>query len=453
MADLVLSVQGISKRFGALQACDDVSLDVQQGEIHALIGPNGAGKSTLIAQIAGALKPDAGHVFLHQEDITTLGTADRAKKGLARTFQISSLAMEDSVLQNVMLGAVGAHGSAFRFFRHVLGQNDLRDRAITALEEAGLADFAQSQVSALSHGQRRQVEIAIALAMDPKVFVMDEPMAGLGAAGSTQLTGLLSDLRHRAPILLVEHDMDAVFALADRISVLVYGEIIATGTVDEIRNNQSNQALFGVNLEVQPGEALALLGRNGMGKTTTIKTICRMLPLTSGKIIFDGHDLGPKPSHHAAQLGLGLVPEGRRCFRTLTVTENLIAAARPGYWTQARVSDLFPRLAERAQQIAGQLSGGEQQMLAIGRALMTNPTLLLLDEATEGLAPVVRQEIWAAITHVRQETGLALLVVDKSMKEMSALCEHAVILDKGRSVWTGFFKDLDVETTHRYLGV
>lgn len=214
-----------------------------------------------------------------------------------------------------------------------------------------------------------------------------------------------------------------------------------------------SQALFGVDLSIGEGEVVALMGRNGMGKTTTIKVICRMLKHRDGVIRFAGTDLGTLPSHKAAQLGIGLVPEGRRCFGNLTVTENLVAAARPGDWSFSTVSEMFPRLGERRNQMASSLSGGEQQMLAIGRALMTNPKLLILDEATEGLAPVVRQEIWAAIATLKRETGLAILVVDKTMSELRRIADKAVILEKGLAVWSGAMADMDAQTTDRYLGV
>lgn len=237
MVDPVLQVRGITKSFGAVQASKEITLDLRPGEIHALIGPNGAGKSTLIKQISGGLRPDAGRVFLNGEDITALPTPQRARKGLGRTFQISALAMEDSVLQNAVLGALGAHASPFQFFSKALSQTDLRARAENALDRVSLSDHANTRTSELSHGQRRQLEVAVALTLEPKAFVMDEPMAGLGTEGSQTLTSFLDRLRSEAPILLVEHDMDAVFALADRISVLVYGEVIATGTVDEIKAN------------------------------------------------------------------------------------------------------------------------------------------------------------------------------------------------------------------------
>ena len=211
-----------------------------------------------------------------------------------------------------------------------------------------------------------------------------------------------------------------------------------------------SQALFGVDLSVAAGEAVALMGRNGMGKTTTLRSICRLTPPKRGRVRLDGRDLAGLPAHRAARLGLA--PEGRRCFPNLSVEENLVATARPGPWDRARVEALFPRLAERRGQSARTLSGGEQQMLAIGRALMTNPRLLILDEATEGLAPVIRHEIWAAV-HALKQAGQALLVVDKSLKELLPVADRCVILEKGRSVWTGRPDQLTPALRDRWLGV
>lgn len=237
MAEVILSTHGICKSFGALEASQDISLDLRAGEIHALIGPNGAGKSTVIKQIAGNMRPDAGQVRFLGRDVTALDTAARARLGLGRTFQISALAMEHTVLQNAILGALGARGNVFRFFGNVLKDKELRLAAQHALTRVGLLDLSHTLVGELSHGQRRLLEIAVALSLEPKAFLMDEPMAGLGAEGSAQMTAFLDRLRSEAPILLIEHDMDAVFTLADRISVLVSGRVIATGTVLEIRNN------------------------------------------------------------------------------------------------------------------------------------------------------------------------------------------------------------------------
>jgi len=214
----------------------------------------------------------------------------------------------------------------------------------------------------------------------------------------------------------------------------------------------SSKALFDVNLNVSEGEVVALMGRNGMGKSTTVKTICRMI-LASGQLSFDGHDLSRLASYQVARLGIGLVPEGRRCFSDLTVTENLTAASRSGPWDLARVTTLFPRLEERKHQRADTLSGGEQQMVAVARALMTNPRLLILDEATEGLAPIIRQEIWGAIAQLKNETGMAIIIIDKSLTELAQVCDRATILERGKTVWDGAMSDLTSDISQRLIGV
>jgi branched-chain amino acid transport system ATP-binding protein len=215
-----------------------------------------------------------------------------------------------------------------------------------------------------------------------------------------------------------------------------------------------SQALFGVSLEVPEGQMVALLGRNGMGKSTTIRSILGLVPPSRGRIAFAGVDLAGLDAFEIARRGIGLVPEGRRVFGNLSVLENLVAAARPGSWTLARVCALFPQLRERAGQQGRTLSGGEQQMLAIGRALMTNPKLLLLDEATEGLAPLIRREIWRAIGQLKAE-GLALLLVDKNLQELLPLADRCVVLEKGRSVWSGAAAELsaDSDLQNRHLGI
>ena len=237
MTEPILVVDDLVKNFGALKATDHVSLDLRPGEIHALIGPNGAGKSTLIAQIAGTLRQNAGDIRFAGETINGLSVAERSRRGLGRTFQVSSLAPEFSALRNVMLAVQCVQGSSFRFFRPVMRDRSLTEPAMAALERVGLAERAGIPAAELSHGERRQLEIAIALALGSKALLLDEPMAGMGPEGSLRLTGFLDRLRAEAPILLVEHDMNAVFALADRISVLVYGKVIASGRVEEIRNN------------------------------------------------------------------------------------------------------------------------------------------------------------------------------------------------------------------------
>jgi len=246
MPERLLDVVKLHKSFGGLKVSDDISLDLRAGEIHALIGPNGAGKSTLIKQIAGNLPPDEGSIHLMGQDVTRLEPEQRVLKGLAQTFQISALIMDYTVLQNAVLGALGASQKHLRFFRPAMKDPELLDTAYQALKKVELEDMAHILTAKLSHGQRRQLEIAVALTLKPKVFLMDEPMAGMGEAGSKHLVGVLDELRHEAPILLVEHDMDAVFFLADRISVLVYGRVVKTGTVQQIQNDpEVKQAYLG----------------------------------------------------------------------------------------------------------------------------------------------------------------------------------------------------------------
>lgn len=214
----------------------------------------------------------------------------------------------------------------------------------------------------------------------------------------------------------------------------------------------ATQVLFGVDLCVEEGEIVALMGRNGMGKSTSIRAICGLNPVSSGHVAFGGADISQLPSHKCAQMGLGLVPEGRRCFPNLSVAENLVATARSGPWTLQKVHGLFPILEERSTQMANTLSGGEQQMLAIGRALMTNPKLLILDEATEGLAPVIRDQIWAALKTLKEQ-GQAILLVDKSLREVMSIAQRCTILEKGQSVWTGPIDNLTPDLQQRFLGV
>ncbi len=221
----------------------------------------------------------------------------------------------------------------------------------------------------------------------------------------------------------------------------------------------ASQALFAMSLTVGEGEVVTLMGRNGMGKTTTVHAIMGILPVAKGSISFAGAAIDGLPSHRVAQAGLGLVPEGRQIFPNLTVNENLVAtaanrAARPNPWSAARVYDMFPELARRKASMGILLSGGEQQMLAIGRALMTNPTLLILDEATEGLAPLVRREIWHCLTRLKAE-GLSILVIDKNVEDLSRLAERHYIMEKSRVVWHGTSAELgaDKDAVHRYLSV
>lgn len=233
----LLQISGLRKRFGGVSATDDVNLDVTNGELHAIIGPNGAGKTTLISQLSGALKPDSGSIVFAGRDITSVPAHARARLGITRSFQITSLLMSMSVLDNVALAVQAHDGHSFRFIRPARKITHIRNEAMEALHQVGLQDRANDPAVALSHGEHRQLEIAIALASKAELMLLDEPMAGLGPEESAKMVEFLDALKGKRTILLIEHDMDAVFALADRISVLVYGKIIATGSREEIRGN------------------------------------------------------------------------------------------------------------------------------------------------------------------------------------------------------------------------
>lgn len=238
MTETVLKVSGLNKAFGALKATDNVSFDVNKGEIHTLIGPNGAGKSTLIGQITGWLKSDSGEVYLNHKKLSTFSVAKRSRLGLGRSFQVSCLAMELSARRNVMLAIQAQQGSSFHFWKAIRTDKSLNEEADTILKCLHIEDFADTLTSELSHGKRRELEVACALALKPKILLLDEPMAGLDPASTEGLIKFLETLKHNIPILLIEHDMDAVFKLSDRISVLVYGKIVFSGTPDEIKTSK-----------------------------------------------------------------------------------------------------------------------------------------------------------------------------------------------------------------------
>ena len=253
MSGPLLQVDGLAKHFAGIVATDDLTLAIEPGELHAVIGPNGAGKTTLIAQLGGQLAPDAGRILFAGEDITALPMHRRSRLGLARSFQITSLFLDLSVLDNVAL-AVQAHaGHSFRFWRDARKEQELRASALAALARVGLVDRAHRVTSALSHGEHRLIELAMALAGKPRLLLLDEPMAGLGPEESARMVEMLRGLKRDLTILLVEHDMEAVFALADRITVLVYGRVIATGRPDDIRTNAAVREAYLGEAEARDG--------------------------------------------------------------------------------------------------------------------------------------------------------------------------------------------------------
>ncbi|MFY0634121.1 MAG: ABC transporter ATP-binding protein [Vannielia sp.] len=240
----LLETRGLMKSFGGIRATDDLTLSVEEGELHAIIGPNGAGKTTLITQLCGTQTPDAGQVLFKGRDITALAPHKRARLGITRSFQITSLILDMTVLENIALAVQARQGSSFRFFRAASSIPVIRDRAMALLDRVGLAEKAAMETRALSHGEHRHMEIAVALASEAELMLLDEPMAGLGPDESARMVALLTELKGSHTIVLIEHDMDAVFALADRISVLVYGHIIATGDPAAIRANKEVEAAY-----------------------------------------------------------------------------------------------------------------------------------------------------------------------------------------------------------------
>lgn len=244
MSRQLLSVENLCKSYGALQVTQDVSLEVDEGQIHAIIGPNGAGKTTLISQLSGQLRPDSGRVIYDGQDITRLDMAGRVRLGLARSFQLTTLLPSFTALENVALAVQAREGSSFRFLRPAAAERSLNDQAMACLSDVGLADRAARLAGLLSHGEKRQLELAIALATKPRLLLLDEPLAGTGHEEAAQLVELFGRLKDRVTMMLIEHDMNAVFALADRVSVLVYGQIVASGSPAEVRADARVRAAY-----------------------------------------------------------------------------------------------------------------------------------------------------------------------------------------------------------------
>ena len=496
LANPLLRVENLVKRFGGILATDNLSLDVAPGELHAIIGPNGAGKTTLISQLTGQVMPNSGAVHFAGRDITRVPSYRRSRLGLARSFQITSLLPDFTAADNVALAAQAHDGHSFRFWGNARKEKHLRDAAHAALKRVGLEKRVDVPVSELSHGEQRELELAVALATKPQLLLLDEPMAGLGVTESARMVALLKELRKEVTIVLVEHDMEAVFALADRITVS------GVRPRDRLRD-------AGCDPQQRRGQA-RLSRRPACGGCPWLKQKRRcsagsrrhrdllwpepgaVRPVAVGSCRRDGRADGPQrhgqdhdrsapswgmtpararrdplrgaevrslPSYRIAKLGIGLVPEGRQIFPNLTVYENLVAASgnRAGNadpWTIEKIHALFPRLAERGSNMGVTLSGGEQQMLAIGRALMTNPKLLILDEATEGLAPLIREEIWNCLSMLKAR-GQSVLVIDKNVGNLSRIADRHYIIERGRTVWSGTSAQLIAEPDlqHRYLGI
>jgi branched-chain amino acid transport system ATP-binding protein len=472
----VLACHGVQKRFGALRAVDGVDLTVPGGELRSIIGPNGAGKTTLFNCVTAFFPGDGGRVTFGGRDITNLPAHALVRKGLARSFQIISLFHTSPVFENVRIAVQARSRYRFSLFAWADDLTEINAETWQVLEDLGLTDKAAVPANSLSHGDQRLLEIGIALATRPRLILLDEPLAGLSAAERTRIAGLIRRLAGQITVVLIEHDIDRVLALSDTISVLHQGRLIAEGTPEEIRQNPEVQAAYlgglravppaasrpaaaadpilalekmdtyygkshilrKVSLAVRPGEVVALLGRNGAGKTTTLMSIMGAVPPAGGVVRFRGEAISGRLPEQISRLGIGLVPQGRRIFPNLTVLENLSLAAHPrtdGGWTAARVFELFPALGVLKASRGDQLSGGERQMLAIGRALMSNADLLLLDEPFEGLAPSVIEVVVRALEELRKHA--TLLLVEQNAQLALGLADRAYILSNGAVEYTG----------------
>ena len=491
--EALLEVEDLAKHFGALAAVDGVSLAVPRGELRSIIGPNGAGKTTLFNVLTGLLPADRGQARFCAAAITGLLPHQIVAAGVSRSFQIISIFHALTVFENVRIAAQAKHRCRFAMLTDAGSYADLNAEALRLLRAVGLRDRAFEIADTLSHGDQRLLEIAIALATRPELVLLDEPLAGLAAHERLRVADLIRTLRRSVTIVLIDHDIDAVLALSDRITVLHQGRVIAEGAPAAIQQNAEVQTaylghlmlareatppgarrapapllrvtsvntfygkshvLHGVSLDVFPGEVVALLGRNGAGKTTTLATITGVVPPTQGRIVYGATDLAGRPPEEIARLGIGLVPQGRRIFPNLTVLENLAIARRGnGAWTVERVFATFPRLDALKDARGATLSGGELQLLAIARALMGNVDLLLLDEPFEGLAPTIVDVVWNVLRGLRSTT--TILLVEQNADLALALSDRAYVMRNGAIVWEGGARRLhaDTELRLKLLGV
>jgi ABC-type branched-subunit amino acid transport system ATPase component/ABC-type branched-subunit amino acid transport system permease subunit len=486
----ILTVRGLSKRFGSLVTANDIALDVYPFQLHSFIGPNGAGKTTFFNMLSGAFAPNAGTITFEGRDITGMPMHRRARLGIGRSFQILSVFPQLTLFENVRI-AVQAKDRT-RFFADAHNNQTMNLRVWSLLQAVGLEDQAALLCVNLPHGAKRLLEIAITLATDARLLLLDEPLAGLAEADRHIVASLIRKLADTHAVLLIEHDIDRVLKLSDRITVLHQGRLIADGKPADVAGNPDvvnaylgaatattttaaaplpegaaellritglsvgyggSTVLSSLDMVVREGEAVALLGRNGVGKTTTLRAITGTLRPHAGTIIFQGRDITSRPTYEINRAGIALVPEGRRLFGNLTVVENLLLAARPGGISVRDVFDLFPRLRTRQKARAENLSGGERQMVAIARALMVPSKLILLDEPFEGLAPTIVKEVMDALVRLRGR--VAMVIVEHHAETVLPIANHAYVLVNGQVAYAGSAQALaeDSATQARLLGV
>ncbi len=488
-----LAAKGVVKRFGPFTAVAGVDLEIGPGELKAVIGPNGAGKTTLFNLLSGLYQPQAGSVIYDDRTLHTLPTEAIVRMGIARSFQVTNLFENLSVGENVRLAIQARHRSRFNPWSRADGIPAVVAETRELMRFTGLEGLEDVLVADLSGGGKRLLEIAVALASCPKVLLLDEPLAGLAAAERDRIARLIRTLSGHMAILMVEHDIDRAFEIASHITVMHDGRVLADGTPEEVRNHPevqrvylgrgteglalpeprpvpeaqapllrleavntfygSSHILHDVSLDIRPGEIVGLLGRNGAGKSTTIKSIMGVAPARSGRIVLGGEDITGHSPEAIARAGVGYVPQGRRLFANLTVAQNLELGRlrrRGGdgvHWDDEQVFAYFPKLKVLRDRQAGVLSGGEQQMVAIARALVGNVHLVMLDEPFEGLAPAVTDEVFEAVSRLRDQ--VPILIVEHDLDRVLALADRVYVLDRGSVAHEGPARPLLIDVEFR----
>ena len=492
----LLQTLKLSKKFGSLVTAREIDIDVHPFVLHSIIGPNGAGKTTFFNMLSGALAPTSGQIVFEGKDITRKPMHARARLGIARSFQILSIFPNLTVFENVRVAVQAEQRGAGGLFSNAHAFAGINDRTWSILNAVGLADQAAETCLNLPHGAKRLLEIGVTLAINCKLLLLDEPLAGLAEADRVIVAELIKKLSERHAVVLIEHDIDRVLAISDRISVLHQGRMIADGKPADVASHPDviaaylgtidngtqaplpvterkarvlarplldvnhvacgyggSTVLSNLSLIVHEGEAVALLGRNGVGKTTTLRCLTGTLPAVAGRISFKGKPLNGLKPYEINRLGISLVPEGRRLFPNLTVTENLQLASRPGGISMEQVFELFPRLRTRQKAKAENLSGGERQMVAIARALVVPSKLILLDEPFEGLAPAVVKEVMDALVKLRGK--VAMIIVEHHAESVLPIVDRAYVLVNGQIAFEGDAGTLECDHAlqARLLGV